>query len=229
MLIEAQDKVQSLENSNIQLKREKEEIERGLKLDDVERSSLKAELGKVIMRKSILEIQVKNIERTALEPSMTKETEQMAEFQRLQIASLQEKNCKISKKNEELERVKQEQKEAMTALEFNLQDSTKTIKLLYRERDLLKNRISSLLNEITAQKVQEPDNSATFSDFVELKRAYNSLREEHNALLAKWSSRRIVLPSLKGDFTTVRRHLGSGKNTEHSSVPNLRSKSGDLH
>ena len=210
MMVESQAKIRLLESFIEQLKKEKEGVEKDFGKSEVENESLRSDLGKLNTRVDVLQIQLKNSQETCTVTEQS--TEQWKqEIERLQhhVSSLQEEKMEITKKYKELQENKKEGEKTISALEFNLQDSTQTLKLLYKERDLLKNRITCLLSEIFALKTQTPE-SSTFADFVELKREYCSLREEHDKLLKKRNSKPNMLPSLKADSTTVKRRVGSG-------------------
>jgi len=109
---------------------------------------------------------------------------------------LKEKNKTLT---EDIEKLDKDNK----LLEFNLQDSSQALKHMFKERDLLKNRITGLLNEITALKSQAPEKH-TFVDFVHLKRNYSALKEEHEKLLKRRSSKTNALPTLKSDNSVGR-------------------------
>ncbi|XP_032225435.2 serine/threonine-protein kinase MRCK alpha [Nematostella vectensis] len=125
-----------------------------------------------------------------------------------ELESMEEKFFNYEKENSLLRGTIKSNESLIGTLEFNLQDSTQTLKLLYKERDLLKNRITGLLDEIKELRSQKPESKQTFSDFVQLKRDFTNLRDEHEKLLKKRSAKPNVLPCLTADAKTVTRTFG---------------------
>lgn len=159
----------------------------------MEKERLSSEVDRLTSRIAVLEMQSKLARETkAEEKDHSAEITKLKEF----IQELEGKNRTLS---EEIEKLDKENK----VVEFNLQDSAQALKSMFKERDLLKNRITGLLNEIAALKSQAPEKH-TFVDFVHLKRDYNALKEEHEKLLKRRSSKTNALPILKSDSSVAR-------------------------
>ena len=126
----------------------------------------------------------------AAKTEMPDNSAELAKLQDL-TQDLEQKNKSLAGQVDKLEKDKQ-------VLEYNLQDSSQALKHAFKERDLLKNRITGLLKEIAALKSQTQERS-TFADFVHLKRDYNTLKDEHDKLLKRRSSKTNALPTLKSD------------------------------
>ena len=198
-LQEAKETIESLKLNCDQLKEEKSILEKSVRDFSIENESLSTEVDSLKSRIAVLEMQSK----------LAKASKAEEEDQAIEIAKLRELIQELEGKNktltEEIDKLDKDNK----LLEFNLQDSTQALKHMYKERDLLKNRITGLLNEIAALKSQTPDKN-TFVDFVHLKRDYNSLKEEHEKLLKKRSSKTNVLPTLKATDNTLVTRASSG-------------------
>ena len=110
--------------------------------------------------------------------------------------------------NSELTEVKNRNDQELQALRLSLEDATQSLKHMYKERDLLKNTITGLISEIEALKSQVPQQH-TFVDFVQLKREYISLKDEHQRLLKRKGSKPNLLPTLKPEHPRV----SSGEST----------------
>lgn len=198
-LQEAKVTIESLKQNCEQLKEEKSILEKSVRDFSMENESLSTELDSLKSRIAVLEMQSK----------LAKASKAEEQDQAMEIANLKELIQELEGKNntltEEIDKLDKDNK----LLEFNLQDSAQALKHMYKERDLLKNRITGLLNEIAALKSQTPEKH-TFVDFVHLKRDYNSLKEEHEKLLKRRSSKTNVLPTLKATDTTLVTRASSG-------------------
>ena len=115
-----------------------------------------------------------------------------------ELANLQDLTQLLEQKNETLAEQVDRLENDKQVLEYSLQDSSQALKHAFKERDLLKNRITGLLKEVAALKSQTQERS-TFADFVHLKRDYNTLKDEHDKLLKRRSSKTNALPTLKSD------------------------------
>lgn len=191
--------IESLKQNCEQLKEEKGILEKSVRDFSMENESLSTEVESLKSRIAVLEMQSK----------LAKASKAEEEDRAIEIANLKELIQELEDKNktltEEIDKLDKDNK----LLEFNLQDSAQALKHMYKERDLLKNRITGLLNEIAALKSHTPDKH-TFVDFVHLKRDYNSLKEEHEKLLKRRSSKTKVLPTLKATDTTLVTRASSG-------------------
>lgn len=191
--------IESLKQNCEQLKEEKGILEKSVRDFSMENESLSTEVDSLKSRIAVLEMQSK----------LAKASKAEEEDRAIEIANLKELIQELEDKNktltEEIDKLDKDNK----LLEFNLQDSAQALKHMYKERDLLKNRITGLLNEIAALKSHTPDKH-TFVDFVHLKRDYNSLKEEHEKLLKRRSSKTKVLPTLKATDTTLVTRASSG-------------------
>lgn len=198
-LQEAKVTIESLKQNCEQLKEEKGILEKSVRDFSMENESLLTEVDSLKSRIAVLEMQSK----------LAKASKAEEEDRAIEIANLKELIQELEDKNktltEEIDKLDKDNK----LLEFNLQDSAQALKHMYKERDLLKNRITGLLNEIAALKSYTPDKH-TFVDFVHLKRDYNSLKEEHEKLLKRRSSKTKVLPTLKATDTTLVTRASSG-------------------
>ncbi|XP_020614893.1 ninein-like [Orbicella faveolata] len=198
-LQEAKATIESLKQNCEQLKQEKSILEKSVRDFSMENESLSTEVDSLKSRIAVLEMQSK----------LAKASKAEEQDQAMEIANLKELIQELEGKNEtlteEIDKLDKENK----LLEFNLQDSAQTLKHMYKERDLLKNRITGLLNEIAALKSQTPEKH-TFVDFVHLKRDYNALKEEHEKLLKRRSSKTNVLPTLKATDSTLVTRASSG-------------------
>lgn len=198
-LQEAKVTIESLKQNCEQLKEEKGILEKSVRDFSMENESLSTEVDSLKSRIAVLEMQSK----------LAKASKAEEEDRAIEIANLKELIQELEDKNktltEEIDKLDKDNK----LLEFNLQDSAQALKHMYKERDLLKNRITGLLNEIAALKSHTPDKH-TFVDFVHLKRDYNSLKEEHEKLLKRRSSKTKVLPTLKATDTTLVTRASSG-------------------
>lgn len=198
-LQEAKVTIESLKQNCEQLKEEKGILEKSVRDFSMENESLSTEVDSLKSRIAVLEMQSK----------LAKASKAEEEDRAIEIANLKELIQELEDKNktltEEIDKLDKDNK----LLEFNLQDSAQALKHMYKERDLLKNRITGLLNEIAALKSYTPDKH-TFVDFVHLKRDYNSLKEEHEKLLKRRSSKTKVLPTLKATDTTLVTRASSG-------------------
>lgn len=198
-LQEAKVTIESLKQNCEQLKEEKGILEKSVRDFSMENESLSTEVDSLKSRIAVLEMQSK----------LAKASKAEEEDRAIEIANLKELIQELEDKNktltEEIDKLDKDNK----LLEFNLQDSAQALKHMYKERDLLKNRITGLLNEIAALKSHTPDKH-TFVDFVHLKRDYNSLKEEHEKLLKRRSSKTKVLPTLKATDTTLVTQASSG-------------------
>lgn len=196
-LQEAKATIKSLSHSSEQLKQEKAVLEVTVRDFSTKNESLSSEVERLKSRIAVLEMQTK-----LAQASKAEEQDQAAEIARLKefIQELEGKNATLT---EEVDKLDKENK----LVEFNLQDSAQALKHMFKERDLLKNRITGLLNEIAALKSQTPEKH-TFVDFVHLKRDFNTLKEEHEKLLKRRSSKTNSLPTLKSDSTVGRASSG---------------------
>lgn len=187
-LQEAKVTIDSLKGNSEQLTREKAVLEKAVRDFSTENESLSTEVDKLKSRIAVLEMQSK-----LAQASKAEEQDQAAEIAKFRelIKELEEKNETLT---QEVDKLDKDNK----VLDFNIQDSARALKNMYKERDLLKNRITGLLNEITALRSQTPEKH-TFVDFVHLKRDYNALKDEHEKLLKKRSSKSNALPTLKSD------------------------------
>ena len=185
--------MESLRQSNEQLKQEKAVLEKSVRDFSMENETLSSDVDRLKSRIEVLEMQSK-----LAQASKVEEPDQTAEITKLRelIQELEKKNGTLT---EEIDKLDKDNK----VLEFNIQDSAQALKSMFKERDLLKNRITGLLNEIAALKSQTPEKH-TFVDFVHLKRDYNALKEEHEKLLKRRSSKTNALPTLKSDTSVGR-------------------------
>lgn len=172
-------------------------MEKAVRDFSTENESLSTEVDKLKSRIAVLEMQSK-----LAQASKAEEQDQAAEIAKFRelIKELEEKNETLT---QEVDKLDKDNK----VLDFNIQDSARALKNMYKERDLLKNRITGLLNEIAALRSQTPEKH-TFVDFVHLKRDYNALKDEHGKLLKKRSSKSNALPTLKSDTTVGRMPSG---------------------
>ena len=189
----------SLQERCEQLKNERSSLHKSIQDVSMENDSLRSEVEVLYSRVAVLEMQSKQAELAKVE-----QQDLMEEIEKLKqcIQQLEDKNGILAEENLKLDKDNK-------ALEFNLQDSAQALKHVFKERDLLKNRISGLLNEIAVLKSQTPEKHG-FTDFVHLKRDFNALREEHEKLLKKRSSKTNVLPTLKADTWAVSRIQSGG-------------------
>lgn len=189
-LQEAKQTIELLKQNCEQLEKEKHTLEKSVRDFSMENECLSTEVDSLKSRIAVLKMQSKQAQESKAE-----EQEQIMEVAKLKelIQELEGKNETLT---EEIDKLDKDNK----LLEFNLQDSAQALKHMYKERDLLKNRITGLLNEIGALKSQTPEKH-TFVDFVHLKRDYNALKDEHEKLLKKRSSKSNVLPTLKAGDT----------------------------
>lgn len=192
-LQEAREAIESLSQNNKQLKEERKVLEKSVRDQSMENERLSSEVDRLTSRIAVLEMQSK-----LARDARAEEKDHSAEITKFKelVEELEGKNRSLS---EEIEKLDKENK----VLEFNLQDSAQALKSMFKERDLLKNRITGLLNEIAALKSQAPEKH-TFVDFVHLKRDYNALKEEHEKLLKRRSSKTNALPTLKSDSSVAR-------------------------
>ena len=192
-LQEAKASIKSLSQNSEQLRQEKAVLEKTIRDFSTENESLSSEMDRLKSRIAVLEMQAKLAQASKAEEQ--DQAEEIAKMKEL-IQELEGKNETLT---EEVDKLDKENK----VLEFNLQDSAQALKHMFKERDLLKNRITGLLNEIAVLKSQTPEKH-TFVDFVHLKRDYNTLKEEHEKLLKRRSSKQNTLPTLKSDSTVGR-------------------------
>lgn len=176
----------------------------------MENESLSTEGDRLKSRIAVLEMQSKLAQASKAEGGDDLSDHHHHQDQDVEIAKLKEFIQELEGKNETLTEEIDKMDKDNKLLEFNLQDSTQALKHMFKERDLLKNRITGLLNEITALKSQAPAEKHTFVDFVHLKRDYNALKDEHEKLLKRRSSKTNVLPTLKAGNTTVVTRASSG-------------------
>ncbi|XP_015770552.1 PREDICTED: uncharacterized protein PFB0145c-like [Acropora digitifera] len=187
-LQEAKATIESFKQNSQQLKQEKAVLEKTVREFCTENESLSSEVDRLRSRVAVLEMQSKLAQATKVEiPDNTAELANLQDLTQL----LEEKNKSLAEQVDRLENDKQ-------VLEYSLQDSSQALKHAFKERDLLKNRITGLLKEVAALKSQTQERS-TFADFVHLKRDYNTLKDEHDKLLKRRSSKTNVLPTLKSD------------------------------
>ena len=198
-LQEAKVTVESLKQNCEQLKQGKNFLEKSVRDFSMENESLSAEVDSLKSRIAVLEMQSK----------LARVSKAEEQDQAVEIADLKELIQELERKNETLTEEIDKLDKDNKRLEFNLQDSAQALKHMYKERDLLKNRITGLLNEIAALKLQTPEKH-TFVDFVHLKRDYNALKEEHEKLLKRRSSKTNVLPTLKSTDSTLVTRASSG-------------------
>ena len=192
------------------MKQEKGVLEKTVNDLSMKNETLSSEVDSLKSRIAVLEMQTKlSREAKAEEQGKAMETNKLKEQDEAEIAKLKGLIQKLESKNEALTEANEKLENGNKLLEFNIQDSAQTLKHMYKERDLLKNRITGLLNEIAAMKSQTPEKH-TFVDFVHLKRDYNALKDEHERLLKKRVSKTNVLLTLKGDATVVARATSGG-------------------
>ncbi|XP_067055397.1 uncharacterized protein [Acropora muricata] len=187
-LQEAKATIESFKQNSQQLKQEKAVLEKTVRDFCTENESLSSEVDRLRSRVAVLEMQSKLAQATKVEiPDNTAELANLQDLTQL----LEQKNRSLAEQVDRLENDKQ-------VLEYSLQDSSQALKHAFKERDLLKNRITELLKEVAALKSQTQERS-TFADFVHLKRDYNTLKDEHDKLLKRRSSKTNALPTLKSD------------------------------
>lgn len=187
-LQEAKATIESFKQNSQQLKQEKAGLEKTVREFCTENESLSSEVDRLRSRVAVLEMQSKLAQATKVEiPDNTAELANLQDLTQL----LEQKNESLAEQVDRLENDKQ-------VLEYSLQDSSQALKHAFKERDLLKNRITGLLKEVAALKSQTQERS-TFADFVHLKRDYNTLKDEHDKLLKRRSSKTNALPTLKSD------------------------------
>lgn len=192
-LQEAKATIETLKQSSKQLEKEKTVLEKSIRDFSMENESLSSAVDRLKSRIAVLEMQSKLAQESKVE-----EKDQLVEITKLKelIQELERKNETLTEEVDELEKENK-------VLEFNIQDSAQALKSMFKERDLLKNRITGLINEIAALKSQTPEKH-TFVDFVHLKRDYNALKDEHEKLLKRRSSKTNALPTLKSDSSVSR-------------------------
>jgi chromosome segregation ATPase len=201
-LQDSQSAIESYKKENRELKEAKSALQKGIRELTCENDSLRTSLNALKTKVKVLEVQLRQ-EREVVEPQphqppgATSESKQLKEH----ISQLETFIVELKEENVEKEH-------AISALEFSLQDSSQALKNLYKERDLLKNRIAGLLNEIEVIRYQAPEPKQTFSEYIQLKRDFTSLRDEHEKLLKKRSSKPNILPCLTADAKTVARTYG---------------------
>lgn len=187
-LQEAKATIESFKQNSQQLKQEKAVLEKTVREFCTENESLSSEVDRLRSRIAVLEMQSKLAQATKVEiPDNSAELANLQDLTQL----LEQKNESLAEQVDRLENDKQ-------VLEYSLQDSSQALKHAFKERDLLKNRITGLLKEVAALKSQTQERS-TFADFVHLKRDYNTLKDEHDKLLKRRSSKTNALPTLKSD------------------------------
>ncbi|XP_029207117.2 uncharacterized protein PFB0145c-like [Acropora millepora] len=187
-LQEAKTTIESFKQNSQQLKQEKAGLEKTVREFCTENESLSSEVDRLRSRVAVLEMQSKLAQATKVEiPDNSAELANLQDLTQL----LEQKNESLVEQVDRLENDKQ-------VLEYSLQDSSQALKHAFKERDLLKNRITGLLKEVAALKSQTQERS-TFADFVHLKRDYNTLKDEHDKLLKRRSSKTNALPTLKSD------------------------------
>lgn len=187
-LQEAKATIESFKQNSQQLKQEKAVLEKTVREFCTENESLSSEVDRLRSRVAVLEMQSKLAQATKVEiPDNSAELANLQDLTQL----LEQKNESLAEQVDRLENDKQ-------VLEYSLQDSSQALKHAFKERDLLKNRITGLLKEVAALKSQTQERS-TFADFVHLKRDYNTLKDEHDKLLKRRSSKTNALPTLKSD------------------------------
>lgn len=187
-LQEANATIESFKQNSQQLKQEKAVLEKTVREFCTENESLSSEVDRLRSRVAVLEMQSKLAQATKVEiPDNSAELANLQDLTQL----LEQKNESLAEQVDRLENDKQ-------VLEYSLQDSSQALKHAFKERDLLKNRITGLLKEVAALKSQTQERS-TFADFVHLKRDYNTLKDEHDKLLKRRSSKTNALPTLKSD------------------------------
>lgn len=187
-LQEAKATIESFKQNSQQLKQEKTVLEKTVREFCTENESLSSEVDRLRSRIAVLEMQSKLAQATKVE--IPDNSAELANLQHL-TQLLEQKNESLAEQVDRLENDKQ-------VLEYSLQDSSQALKHAFKERDLLKNRITGLLKEVAALKSQTQERS-TFADFVHLKRDYNTLKDEHDKLLKRRSSKTNALPTLKSD------------------------------
>lgn len=187
-LQEAKATIESFKQNSQQLKQEKAVLEKTVREFCTENESLSSEVDGLRSRVAVLEMQSKLAQATKVE--IPDNSAELANLQNL-TQLLEQKNESLAEQVDRLENDKQ-------VLEYSLQDSSQALKHAFKERDLLKNRITGLLKEVAALKSQTQERS-TFADFVHLKRDYNTLKDEHDKLLKRRSSKTNALPTLKSD------------------------------
>jgi len=187
-LQEAKATIESFKQNSQQLKQEKAVLEKTVREFCTENESLSSEVDRLRSRVAVLEMQSKLAQAAKAEiPDNSAELANLQDLTQL----LEQKNESLVEQVDRLENDKQ-------VLEYSLQDSSQALKHAFKERDLLKNRITELLKEVAALKSQTQERS-TFADFVHLKRDYNTLKDEHDKLLKRRSSKTNALPTLKSD------------------------------
>lgn len=196
--------LEAIKKENSELQDAKVTLQKGIRELTCENDSLRKSLDVLKTNVKVLEVQLRQQqearEKAAIEPTPEQPTDLTLEVKQLKdhIFELETNIGELKEENGEKEKV-------ICSLEFSLQDSSQALKSLYKERDLLKNRIAVLLGEIEVLRFQAPETKQTFSEYVQLKRDFGSLRDEHEKLLKKRGSKPNILPCLTADSKTVAR------------------------
>lgn len=192
--------IESLKNSNEQLRLNNQQLVNETRDLRQEKDSFKAKVESLNVKMAALEIQTNSTQASATQnQELSSEIDQLTK----RLRDLENENGEEKEKNVEMQ-------QEIKSLKFGLQDATQSLKRMYKERDLLKNTITGLLNEIQALKSQVPEQH-TFVDFVHLKREYNTLKDEHQKLLVKRkSSKPNILPTLKPEPVSSVPRVASG-------------------
>jgi len=207
----------SYKKQNTDLEDAKLALQKGIRELTRENDALRTSLESVNKRVKVLEVQIRQareaketVEKNKPEPSLDLTPK---------VKQLETQINELEKAIEELTSDNQEKVMTIESLEFCVQDSSQTLKQLYKERDLMKNRIAGLLSEIEILKNHSPSEprSSAFLEYVQLKRDFTTLRDEHDKLLKKRSSKPNMLPCLTADARTVARTFSGGSIKSKSS------------
>lgn len=214
---ELQATIESCKKQNSELEDAKLMLQKGIRELTCENDALRKSLESVNKRVKVLEVQIRQA-REARETAEKNKPEPSVDL----TPKVQQLETQIKEMESVLEELQCDNKEkAMTieSLEFCVQDSSQTLKQLYKERDLMKNRIAGLLSEIEVLKNQSPSEprSSSFLEYVQLKRDFTALRDEHDKLLKKRPSKPNILPCLTADSRTVARTFSGGSIKSKSS------------
>lgn len=217
---ELQSTIDSYKKQNEDLEEAKLALQKGIRELTRENDALRTSLESVNKKVKVLEVRMRQAKEERVEAEKNK-PEPTPDLEP-QVKQLQEQVQNLEKIAEGLKSENQEKSLTIESLQFSVQDSSQSLKHLYKERDLLKNRIAGLLSEIEALKFQNPPpepKQSTFSEYIQLKRDFTALRTEHDKLLKKRGSKPNILPCLTADSRTITRTL-SGSSTKSKSSNN---------
>lgn len=217
---ELQATIESYKKQNNELEEAKLTLQKGIRELTRENDALRTSLESVNTKVKVLEVQVRQA-REARKEAINSQPEPTEDL-KPQVKQLEAQVKQLQKIVDELATDNKEKALTIESLEFCVQDSSQSLKQLYKDRDLMKNRIAGLLGEIEILKNQSPvePRSSSFLEYVQLKRDFTTLRDEHDKLLKKRGSKPNILPCLTADSRTVARTF-SGSSIKSKSSSSL--------